>query len=144
MEKGKPVKGKKVKAGPGRKPYVVDWAIVDSYLEAHCTGTQIASILGICADTLYIRCAEEKKMVFTDYMLLKRDKGKSHLKHKQYTLALEGDRGMLIWLGKNWLEQKDNHDLNVTGAMNIGVVNFGDDPNPKPYAVTKESDDEPK
>jgi len=131
----------KKKNPPHRPEIPIDWNIVDRWLEADCTGTQVAGMLGIHADTLYNRVQKDKGVTFTVYSNEKKAKGDAQLKVKQYSEAMGGDRGMLIWLGKNRLGQKDNHDVNLTGAVSIGVINFGDDPNPKPYENTKESDD---
>lgn len=95
----------------------IDWEKVDRYLVAGATGTEVAAVLGIHADTLYRKCQEDHKIGFTDYLLQKKEKGDSMLKLKQFEQAMEGDRGMLIWLGKNRLDQSDKkevkHDANV-------------------------------
>ena len=38
------------------------------------------------------------------------DKEKIELKKKQWDLAMDGDVRMLIWLGKQHLGQKENHE----------------------------------
>jgi hypothetical protein len=44
------------------------------------------------------------------------------LRQKQETMALEGDRTMLIWLGKNMLGQSDAVDVTSDGQY-VGVIN---------------------
>lgn len=103
----KPKKLKSYKNPPHRPPIPIDWTLVDKCLEADCTGTQVAGILGIHQDTLYGRCQKDKGMTFTDYSSEKKCKGDALLKVKQYKEAMNGDRGMLIWLGKQRLGQRE-------------------------------------
>ncbi|MDH4127146.1 MAG: hypothetical protein OEV44_00220 [Spirochaetota bacterium] len=88
----------------------IDWKIVDQLLEASCEGTEIAAYIGIDNDTLYKRCKTDNKMCFSEYLQQKKAKGDSMLKTKQFKIAMEGDKAMLIWLGKQRLGQKDRHD----------------------------------
>lgn len=92
----------------------IDWDIVDELLMKGCTGTQIASRMGIHPDTLYDRCYNEKGTRFSEYAQQKREKGDSLLLETQFNMAIERDRAMLIWLGKQRLGQKEN-----PGAMTI-------------------------
>lgn len=124
----------KEKKNPPRRPQIpIDWTVVDKWLEADCTGTQVAGLLGIHPDTLYNRCQQDKGVTFTVYSNEKKAKGDGLIKEKQYVEALNGDRGMLIWLGKQRLGQRENQDLNVTGNMSVRIVNFGSNQNPKPW-----------
>jgi len=91
----------------GRPKKRIDWKRVDSMLQAHCTGTGIASLLGICPETLYDACLKEHKLLFSDYSQLKKSEGKELLRQKQFSVAMNGEKSMLIWLGKQYLEQAD-------------------------------------
>ena len=91
----------------GRPSANIDWDKIDPMLEADCDGVEVASYLGIHPDTLYIRCMADHKMTFSAYRQQKKAKGDSKLKITQFRMALNEDRGMLIWLGKNRLNQKD-------------------------------------
>jgi transposase-like protein len=108
-----------------RPPKKIDWNKVDEYLEAGATGTEVAAVLGMHPNTLYRKCEEEHKVSFSDYSQQKREKGNSMLKLTQYNLAMDGDRGMLIWLGKNRLDQSDKkevkHDANVKTEQNVDL-----------------------
>ena len=98
-----------------RPKAIIDWKKVDFYLRAHCDGVGIAGILGVCPDTLYLACQEEHKMGFSEYSAQKKSEGKEMLRGKQFQLAVEGDKTMLIWLGKQYLDQRDkteNHNEN--------------------------------
>lgn len=96
----------------GRSPITVDWDLIDEMLEAGCLGTEIALTLGISSDTLYDYCPRYKKMSFSDYAAMKKAKGESNLRLHQYRIATNGkpkeSSGMLIWLGKNRLNQRDH------------------------------------
>ena len=100
-------KGKK----RGVPPQPIDWDEVDRLLMAHCSGSSIAHRLGICYDTLIDRCQSDKGVNFSEYTKQKRDMGVSLIKYTQFKLALEKDRSMLIWLGKQYCDQRDKHDI---------------------------------
>ena len=89
----------------------IDWEKVDELLEAGCDGTEICAHLGIHYNTLNNKCEKEKKYKFCDYKALKRAKGDSILRNRQYKTALEGNVPMQIWLGKQRLEQSDKQQV---------------------------------
>jgi hypothetical protein len=115
-----------------RPNVTIDWDMVDEMLIAGSPTTEIADCLGMCPDTLYLRCQREKGVGFSAYSQQKRSKGEKNLRMKQYEMAMAGDRGMLIWLGKNRLKQSDKHDVSHTGNAPVTVVNFSDKPQ-KPW-----------
>jgi hypothetical protein len=91
---------------PAHRPEkVIDWDVVDSYLEAQVSGVKIAAKLRICHDTLYRRCEDEKGVTFSVYSQSRKDSGQADLMKAQMELALEKDRGMLIHLGEHVLDQ---------------------------------------
>lgn len=112
----------------GRKKIVIDWKLVDKMLMASCEGTEVAAALGIHPDTLYLRCEKDKKMGFSEYLRQKKAKGDNYLKTKQYQVAMNGDKSMLIWLGKNRLGQSDKVDAKteVSGGPLQIIVNTKD------------------
>ena len=98
--------------GAGRPEKTIDWKIVDEHLEAGCPGMEVAAIIGVNEYTLYRRCETEKQINFSQYAQEKRAKGKASLRKVQHSLALEGDKTLLIWLGKAVLEQREITDSN--------------------------------
>ena len=84
--------------------------MVDKYLQSQCEGTGIAGLLGIHPNTLYRRCEEEFGIRFSEYSQQKKSEGKELLRAKQFQTAMKGDKTLLVWLGKQYLGQKDNHN----------------------------------
>lgn len=99
----------------GRPKADIDWEMVDNFLKAHCDGVGIASYFGIASDTLYRLVKERYNMGFDDYRRQKQSEGKDLLRAKQYSVAMAGDKTMLVWLGKQYLEQKDKYDHTTDG-----------------------------
>ncbi len=99
------VKPKKKAMGCPIKP--VDWEKVDKSLVAGSAGTEVAAALGIHPDTLYNRCLQEKKMTFSLYSAVKRQKGDDMLRAAQFKNAMRGNTTMQIWLGKVRLKQRE-------------------------------------
>lgn len=99
----------------------IDWKVVDSLLEADCEGTEIAAYFGVHPDTLYARCKEVNNMGFSHYLQEKKAKGNSLLKTKQFKIAMEGDKAMLIWLGKQRLGQKERQEIDHSGSINTEI-----------------------
>lgn len=105
--------------GPGRYHKEIPWETVDRCLVAGCSGWEVAAYLGIHKTTLYNACEREKGVAFKDYLLEKRDKGNAQILGKQYELAMNGDRSMLIWLGKNRCMQADKIEQRVQGSHEV-------------------------
>lgn len=83
----------------GRKRLELDGGQIRALAEIQCTMTEIASVMGCSVDTLERR--------FADVIKSGRESGKSSLRRMQYKRAMEGNPTMLIWLGKHYLEQKE-------------------------------------
>jgi len=102
----------------------IDWKKVDKYLQAQCTGTGIASLLGISPDTLYNRCKKENKLVFSEYSAIKKGEGKELLRVKMFSSAMAGDKAMCIWLSKQYLEMRERQDVEHSGAVKIEGIEY--------------------
>ena len=89
----------------------IDWDQVDEMCRIHCTGEEQAAVLGIDYDTLNRACKREQGLSFTEYFKQKSASGKMSLRRRQYTKAMVGDNTQLIWLGKNWLGQSDQPEV---------------------------------
>lgn len=98
---------------PTRKLVTIDWKEVDKSLEAGCSGTEVAASLGCSPETLYERCVLEKGSLFSAYLQQKRQKGDSNLRNWQHELAAKKDKTMLVWLGKQRLNQTEKHNIEV-------------------------------
>lgn len=98
----------------GRKKLPIDWEKVGKMIMAGSNGAQVAASLNIDYSTLVRRCDEDLNTNFTDFFNQKREAGNNLLFNKQFEVAMKGDRGMLIWLGKNRLDQTDKRqNVNV-------------------------------
>lgn len=77
-----------------------------------CTDEEIASVLGVSVDVL---TNERNKEAFTECKKRGFESGKASLRRKQYEVAMGGNCSMLIWLGKQYLGQKEQIDASVSG-----------------------------
>lgn len=91
----------------GRTPVPIDWIKVDKMLESHSDSVSIAEALNIHPDTVQDRVKKEYGMSFTEYAHSKKKLGKINIRLWQYQKAEAGDNTMLIWLGKQWLDQRE-------------------------------------
>ena len=99
-----------------------DWNTVEKLCSLHCTGEEIAGILDIDYDTLNTRIKEKYDYGFSDYFKKHSAYGKISLRRKQYEVATSGSVPMLIWLGKQYLGQKDKHENTDDDADNQVVM----------------------
>ena len=98
-----------------KEPVVpIDWKRADKLLEAGCRTSEVAAFFGVHRNTLYARCLKEKKIEWTAYSAEKREKGCTLLREKQVELALGGCKTMLVWLGKQRLDQNDTKKIEHT------------------------------
>ena len=96
-------------------------------LQAGCTGTEVASTLGISADTLYRACEKHNKIGFADYSAQKKAVGCKQLKLARHERALEGDNTMLIWLSKQRLGETDKNNLDIQSEIKIPQLKWADE-----------------
>ena len=83
----------------GRPKVKVDTNIIENMALIHCTNKEIAQVLDISIDTL--------QRNFPDFLQKGKAKGKAKLRRLQWQRAEEGNPTMLIWLGKQILDQKE-------------------------------------
>lgn len=118
----KKVTKKKARKKNGPAPTEIKWSLVDSMCRIQCTGEEIASTLNISYDTLERACKREKKVGLAEYIGQKKLGGRASLRRKQWKAAESGNPTMLIWLGKNMLEQTDKQDIKHSGDIGITVA----------------------
>jgi DNA-binding CsgD family transcriptional regulator len=88
----------------GRPKLELDEEQIGRLASIHCSVDEIALIMGCGRDTIYrnyMHIVEEG-----------RAKGKMGLRRRQWEVANEGNPTMLVWLGKNWLDQTDAKQVN--------------------------------
>jgi len=99
------------KAGRPRKE--INWDQFEKLCHLHCTLEEICGILDISSDTLERGCKKKYKTNFAVVFRQKAAAGKMSLRRRQYQAAMSPNASpaMLIWLGKQWLGQKDKHEI---------------------------------
>lgn len=105
----------KVKPKMGRPVIEIDWELFDKLCSLQCTLNEIAGFFNCSIDTIENKCKQKKGMTFSEYFDQKRSNGKISLRRHQWKLAEKGNPIMLIWLGKQYLEQKDKSDVTSAG-----------------------------
>lgn len=88
----------------GRPKKEIDYVTVEKLANIQCTQEEIASFLGISSRTLL---RDEK---FKELFAKGRENGKMSLRRIQWKHA-EKSVPMAIWLGKQYLGQRDNIDV---------------------------------
>ena len=112
-----PYKVKNVKYGEkivrgrviGRNKTVIPEEQVLELARLHCTNKEMADFFEVPQSTF--------KDNFRDIILKGRTETKQRLRKAQLKLALNGDRVMLIWLGKNILGQSENQINNIDNQV---------------------------
>jgi len=99
----------------GRPKIEVDFDSLDKLCALQCTEEEIAQFFECSVDTVARRCQEVHGMTFAEYFAQKRGSGKVALRRAQWQLAQDGNATMQIWLGKQYLNQKDKSALEHSG-----------------------------
>ena len=96
-----------------------EWNTVEKLCELQCTLIEIASCLGIHSETLS-RCIKDKyDLSFPLYFAQKRTGGKIALRRAQFKAATTGNNtALMIWLGKQYLEQTDQQNITADVKLN--------------------------
>jgi hypothetical protein len=85
--------------GPGRPKLELDEEQIGRLASIHCSVDEIALIMGCGRDTIYRN--------YMDVVEQGRARGRMGLRRRQWEVANEGNPTLLIWLGKQWLDQSD-------------------------------------
>jgi hypothetical protein len=94
-----------------------DWKLIDTALQFKQEATQVADLLDDCsARTLARRIREKYNLTFVQYRDKRMSKTLHNLFSKQYEVAMAGNVTMLIWLGKNYLNQTDKNEISAADA----------------------------
>ena len=101
----------KQKKKAGRHKIPIDWEEFDKLCLMQCTLSEIADWFQCSVDTIERRCLSEKKLYFAEYFKKKSVGGKVSLRRAQFKAATGGNVSMMIWLGKQYLGQKDKQEI---------------------------------
>ena len=96
------------------KKYNIDTEQVEKLASFGCTNIEIGSFFGCSPDLL------EKS--YSEFLTKGRDKGKIRLRLLQWKAAEAGSHTMLIWLGKQILNQSDKQEFELIKP--ISEINF--------------------
>lgn len=88
----------------GRKPTATPLEVA-AFADAMITQSELAEILGITPQSVSEML---KKPAYKDAWERARSNTRYKLRRAQIDAALKGDRTMLIWTGKQYLEQRDS------------------------------------
>jgi hypothetical protein len=100
----------------GRPKKELDYELIEELAKIQCTQDEIASCVGVNVKTLR---ADEK---FLDLYKKGQETGKKSLRRYQFDCAKKGNSAMLIWLGKQYLGQKDNIDVTTQKMEDDGLT----------------------
>ena len=100
----------------GRPKFKIDYTIVEKLASIMCTQEEIATFLGCSVDTL------QRDDTFCGIYKKGQETGKMSLRRTQFKLA-EKNPTMAIWLGKQYLKQRDNIDIKSENTNRITIVN---------------------
>jgi hypothetical protein len=90
----------------GRPKKPIDWVQFEKLCGVLCTQEEIADILHIDKHTLIDRTQEHYEEAFSTVYKRFSSSGKCSLRRNQFTMSKK-NTAMAIWLGKQWLGQKD-------------------------------------
>ena len=106
MTKKKPVEEQKKR---GRKKIAIDYEKAEKLASIMCTQSEIASVLGVSLALL------EHDPEFLRIHKKGMEHGKASVRRMQFQAANGGNATMQIWLGKQYLGQRDKQDTEITG-----------------------------
>jgi hypothetical protein len=91
--------------GGGRPRFEIDYEAVKKLAALQCTQVEVASFLGCHVNTLL---KDEKFMEIYKSGI---DNGKMSLRRHQWKALEDGNTTMLVWLGKQYLGQREKNEL---------------------------------
>lgn len=126
----------------GRPPKPFDPLLFEQLCGIHCTKSEIASMLRMCEDTLLTKVEEHYNDTFSVIYKRFQESGKCSLRRHQFALSKK-NAGMAIWLGKIYLEQRDQDAVALANRpvnVNINQMPYDRDRNPSQIQMSPVSD----
>lgn len=93
---------------------------IERLCRLNCTNAEIAAFFNVSERTIDRRLADNPE--FFAAVERGRNYGRLSLRRKQIEVATGGNPTMLIWLGKQYLGQRDKSEIENTRAINL-VIN---------------------
>lgn len=90
----------------GRKKKIIDQDTFEKLCGIQCTEPEICAVLGVSDKPLDAWCLETYGAHFSEVFQQKRGVGKVSLRRTQWKMA-EKSTAMAIWLGKQYLDQRE-------------------------------------
>lgn len=103
------------KMGRPKKP--IEQKQFEELCQIQCTEEEICAVLNVSDPTLNSWCKATYGKTFLEVFREKRIGGKTSLRRKQWALA-ETNATLAIWLGKQYLGQRDEQTHNVNANVN--------------------------
>jgi len=104
----------------GRPRMEFDLRLVEDLGKIQSTHSELAAVLGCHLDTVKDRLKNDAE--FSAAYEKGLENGKSSLRRIQWKSALGGNTTMQIWLGKQYLQQRDMHSAELTGAKGERLI----------------------
>lgn len=98
----------------------IDYDAVERLAHIQCTDEEIASVLDFTPEWFCKRKKLDKALV--QALIKGREAGRESLRRMQYKAAENGNSTMLIWLGKQHLQQRDQPPDYEAGERTINAV----------------------
>ena len=100
----------------GRPKKKIDYELVSKLAKIQCTQEEIANMLDLSVRTL--QRDDEFCRIYKKHI----DEGKMSLRRLQWKGAEEGNATMMVWLGKQYLGQRDKFDNENKNTGEITVT----------------------
>lgn len=122
-KKGRPRKAINPDRRPGKggnPPAKIDLETLEQLGQIRCTLDEAAAFLKVspaCLDLRLKQGTPEREAWDRGQNV-----GKMSLRRLQFNAAKEGNTTMLVWLGKQWLGQRDKHEHENSGGIQIVIT----------------------
>jgi hypothetical protein len=98
--------------GAGRKPVQIDHVQLEKLCSLQCTDEELAEYFGVTTRTIENK---RKKPEYAEVMRRGRVKGRISVRREQFKLLERGNPSIAIWLGKQYLGQRDVTPIELSG-----------------------------
>ena len=89
------------------------YASIEYMAMIHCTQKEIAGVMGVDEETLVRLIRDHYGMSYSEFYEKYSSNGNMSLRRAQFKSAEGGNVSMQIWLGKQWLGQKEQQEISL-------------------------------